>query len=323
MDPGPLAPAPKKLTLAPGPSNGRPLQQSASLGRTGAAGVLSSSAAVGEGDSGAHEAGGAGEGPLMKEKEKCARRNSLGDLQIPTRISQAQVGLRRDLDMVKEFAGYVGEIKELQQTYRALASEIQAMLDAQAHDLHHHHHKHQHQEHQPPSVPNPPPPPAKDSTHTTSSFFSALRDIRKPKRRGRSNTNSSPRSSPQHEQPKEKVMEEEQPSNSKSKEHLLAYKELASAFWGITSKYRIVWECAALLVELGGGAPDESRSSLSTKNGRSPALRVLLMNRSLSPPFRTTPPPFLLPLRVAIIRIRVRVPKHKRKLAPNYHLLPP
>jgi len=32
------------------------------------------------------------------------RRNSLGDLKIPVRISQAQVGLRRDLGMVREFA---------------------------------------------------------------------------------------------------------------------------------------------------------------------------------------------------------------------------
>ena len=32
------------------------------------------------------------------------RRNSLGDLKIPARISQAQVGLKRDLSMVREFA---------------------------------------------------------------------------------------------------------------------------------------------------------------------------------------------------------------------------
>ena len=35
------------------------------------------------------------------------RRNSLGDLKIPARISQAQVSLRRDLGMVREFAGSV------------------------------------------------------------------------------------------------------------------------------------------------------------------------------------------------------------------------
>ncbi|KAJ7433508.1 hypothetical protein B0H11DRAFT_1758852, partial [Mycena galericulata] len=32
------------------------------------------------------------------------RRNSLGDLKIPARIGQAQVELRRDLGMVREFA---------------------------------------------------------------------------------------------------------------------------------------------------------------------------------------------------------------------------
>src|SRR6266403_596270 len=35
------------------------------------------------------------------------RRNSLGDLKIPARISQAQVGLKRDLGMVREFAAEV------------------------------------------------------------------------------------------------------------------------------------------------------------------------------------------------------------------------
>jgi len=35
------------------------------------------------------------------------RQNSLGDLIIPARISQAQVALRRDLGMVREFASNV------------------------------------------------------------------------------------------------------------------------------------------------------------------------------------------------------------------------
>lgn len=35
------------------------------------------------------------------------RRNSLGDLKIPTRISQAQISLRRDLGLVREFAANV------------------------------------------------------------------------------------------------------------------------------------------------------------------------------------------------------------------------
>ena len=38
------------------------------------------------------------------DEKATPRRNSLGDLKIPARISQAQVGIRRDLGMVKEFA---------------------------------------------------------------------------------------------------------------------------------------------------------------------------------------------------------------------------
>lgn len=41
-------------------------------------------------------------------KTTTLRRNSLGDLKIPTRISQAQVSIRRDLGLVKEFAGRIG-----------------------------------------------------------------------------------------------------------------------------------------------------------------------------------------------------------------------
>lgn len=35
------------------------------------------------------------------------KRNSLGDLKIPARISQAQVGLRRDLGMAREFVANI------------------------------------------------------------------------------------------------------------------------------------------------------------------------------------------------------------------------
>ena len=38
------------------------------------------------------------------EEKTVLRRNSLGDLKIPARISQAQVGIRRDLGMVRDFA---------------------------------------------------------------------------------------------------------------------------------------------------------------------------------------------------------------------------
>ncbi|KAF8490132.1 hypothetical protein F5888DRAFT_1808270 [Russula emetica] len=56
------------------------------------------------------------------------RRNSLGDLKIPARISQAQVGLKRDLGMVREFAAEVESLKELQSVYQFLAVEAQTIL---------------------------------------------------------------------------------------------------------------------------------------------------------------------------------------------------
>ena len=41
------------------------------------------------------------------------RRNSLGDLKIPARISQAQVSLRRDLGLVREFAASVERMSHM------------------------------------------------------------------------------------------------------------------------------------------------------------------------------------------------------------------
>ncbi|OJA11883.1 hypothetical protein AZE42_10379, partial [Rhizopogon vesiculosus] len=58
------------------------------------------------------------------------RRNSLGDLKIPARISQAQIGLKRDLGMVREFATSVDKIKELQIIYHHLVAEVQAVLNS-------------------------------------------------------------------------------------------------------------------------------------------------------------------------------------------------
>ncbi|TFK45724.1 hypothetical protein OE88DRAFT_1729514 [Heliocybe sulcata] len=59
-----------------------------------------------------------------------ARRNSLGDLKgelmIPARISEAQGALRRDLELVREFAGSVDKLKQLQVTYAALVRDVQA-----------------------------------------------------------------------------------------------------------------------------------------------------------------------------------------------------
>jgi hypothetical protein len=51
------------------------------------------------------------------------RRNSLGDLKIPTRISQAQVGLKRDLGMVREFAA------EVESKYRKVDLDVSSVAE--------------------------------------------------------------------------------------------------------------------------------------------------------------------------------------------------
>jgi hypothetical protein len=65
-----------------------PGYQSVSLGRASGSG---------SGGGGGANGSGGGSGSML-------RRNSLGDLKISARISQARVGLRRDLGMVSKFA---------------------------------------------------------------------------------------------------------------------------------------------------------------------------------------------------------------------------
>jgi hypothetical protein len=93
----PLPPlSPSKLSPGKSPSQS---QQSVSLGRSTAV----NAAAAGDEATGLSLANGSGSGG----GGGLPRRNSLGDLKIPARISQAQVGLRRDLGMVREFASSV------------------------------------------------------------------------------------------------------------------------------------------------------------------------------------------------------------------------
>ncbi|KAJ7830234.1 hypothetical protein B0H14DRAFT_2807830 [Mycena olivaceomarginata] len=145
------------------------------------------------------------------------RRSSLSDLKIPARISQAQVGLRRDLSIVREFARNVEELKELQGTYQTLASEVQGILDM--HVLH-------------------PSKEEKDPACTSPTFF----------KRHCSNTSSST----------------DAPSPTIQQQSQQAYKQLTSSFYTINSKYRISWECAELLIELGGGGSSSSPPRTST-----------------------------------------------------------
>ncbi|KAH7100321.1 hypothetical protein BKA62DRAFT_250362 [Auriculariales sp. MPI-PUGE-AT-0066] len=71
---------------------------------------------------------------LEAQRELAVRRNSLGDLKgpegglkIPARISRAQVNLKRDLLLVKEFAACVDVLQRQQDTYRALFGELGAL----------------------------------------------------------------------------------------------------------------------------------------------------------------------------------------------------
>ncbi|ESK86650.1 hypothetical protein Moror_9711 [Moniliophthora roreri MCA 2997] len=159
--------------------------QSASLGRSAVSPVIASNSAI--------------------NNANVPRRNSLGDLKIPARISQAQVGLRRDLGMVREFAANVEQLKELQVAYSNLVMEVQSVLDAYASQA--------------------------SSRATSPSFFG------RPLSRVRPNSATPNGSNGQPQQ---------------------AYKQLAAAFYTINSKYRIAWECAELLIELGTGSTSPS-----------------------------------------------------------------
>ncbi|KAJ7884388.1 hypothetical protein B0H14DRAFT_2564440 [Mycena olivaceomarginata] len=157
-------------------------------------------------------------GPVLGN-EYCRRRSGRGGHRDDaSQLShQAQVGLRRDLSMVREFARNVEELKELQGTYQTLASEVQGILDM--HALH-------------------PSKEEKDPACTSPTFF----------KRHCSNTSSST----------------DAPSPTIQQQSQQAYKQLTSAFYTINSKYRISWECAELLIELGGGGSSSSPPRTST-----------------------------------------------------------
>ncbi|KAI0668022.1 hypothetical protein C8Q78DRAFT_980460 [Trametes maxima] len=125
------------------------------------------------------------------------RRNSLGDLKIPARISQAQVGLKRDLTMVRDFALSVEQLKQLQATYSILVVQVRELLND---------------------------PQESQSRPVSPSFI----HLPRPALRTRSNTNPAANPTPSRNQ-------------------------LNAAFLNIEAKYRLSWECAELLIDLGGG----------------------------------------------------------------------
>ncbi|KAF7797262.1 hypothetical protein EIP86_008455 [Pleurotus ostreatoroseus] len=140
------------------------------------------------------------------------RRNSLGDLKIPERITQAQVGLRRNLDMVRDFAANISRLKELQATYLTLVTEIQEHL-----------------------VESVPPEQGKVRAASPTLF-----GLPRPMSRARSHTN------PQFLTP---------PSREEAR-----HRELVNLFRTLENKYYLSWECAELLIELGGGPVNDEDS---------------------------------------------------------------
>ncbi|KAL1743653.1 hypothetical protein HDZ31DRAFT_40472 [Schizophyllum fasciatum] len=231
------------------------------------------------------------------------RRNSLSDLnmrrttttggglRIPARISQAQQGLRRDLGLVREFAGSVNEIRELRDTYNVLVSRVSGMLEEMRHD-------------EPPNlpasttsssgmVPSPTPPidiprggrPSQDSKRRSKESRRESIDRRRSKdgtpttpvksrtprspfgRRSRSGTASSQNapSLPSSSQPPSSSNSSIQPASDVStpvtsplptaEPATTPLAKFSSRFASINNRYMLAWECADLLIELGGGAP--------------------------------------------------------------------
>jgi hypothetical protein len=121
--------------------------------------------------------------------------------------------------------------------------EVQIVLDA--HAL-----QHQRQQQQQQSQPQ--------SRASSPSFLTGLS---KPKSRNRSNTNPQPPSSSVQTQTKQ-IQSKFQALHVQGAYHFqhpqLAYKQLASEFYTINSKYRISWECAELLIDLAGGSTNNN-----------------------------------------------------------------
>ncbi|GJE90477.1 hypothetical protein PsYK624_066140 [Phanerochaete sordida] len=156
--------------------------------------------------------------PKDKETEvPVIRRSSLGDLKIPARISQAQVGLRRDLGMVRDFATSVEQLRDLQTTYYGLVVDMRALL-----------------------VETAPPQETQPRAMSPTLFGLPL-----PGYRTRSNTNP-------------------QSSSTQAAKRAAEHRDFTMAYHGLETKYRMAWECADLLIELGGAAPVRPPSPTSS-----------------------------------------------------------
>ncbi|KAG6810622.1 hypothetical protein H0H92_011090 [Tricholoma furcatifolium] len=201
------------------------------------------------------------------------RRSSLGDLKIPERISQAQVGLRKDMERVREFAagierklsvifffslqhdadcGLFVELKELHLTYQKLVGEVQAVLDQQ----HLQQQQQQLEKQQQLERQN-------TRSATPNSFFA---NLPRPMSRNRSNTTLPPPSASTISLAQTLALSPSPASAPAAPSASVAqtYKQLASAYYTIRSKYRISWECAELLIELGSGSNAAEREPPSS-----------------------------------------------------------
>ena len=127
----------------------------------------------------------------------------------------------------------ISELKELQNTYNTLAVEFRVLLDT---------HVHLRQR-----VPLPPQPqPVERYLPPSASFPKFLTQLKsRPKLRARSNTVGSTPHSPDVYSASLDV------AITASR---VAYNRLLEAFWSINYKYRVSWECAELLIELGSGS---------------------------------------------------------------------
>ncbi|KAF5390239.1 hypothetical protein D9757_002951 [Collybiopsis confluens] len=186
------------------------------------------------------------------------RRNSMGDLKlgelkIPARISQAQVGLRRDLGMVKEFARRVEQLKSLRTAYHDLVLQVQCILDAQ------------HAEHIKQGSARAASP---SSSPLGGNIFRSLNRVRPITPTSSVSPSRSSSSANISAVPFLLSTTPDAPTRSTDTESISGgnvnqYKHLAEAFYTINSKYKIAWECAELLIELGGGPTTSSAAEPS------------------------------------------------------------
>lgn len=242
--------------LAPAPVLGPPFKVS-STERVGAGAVPTTSAPVS-----GHANGNAKPPSLVVHRSlsQTPRRSSLNDLKlkIPERISHAQRDIKRDMSDVKEFAACVEQIRNLQHIYAVMLRDLRAALsDSTTEETEH-------------TISQPQNPPRADSTTTTTTSTS-LFNLSPKKRRG-TVASTTPRISP-HPSP--------QPSPSKAdilkRKFSLAApppppqgpqpSPYAVVLNKLDNTYGIWWECAEVLMELGGSW--KNASPVSAGSGRS------------------------------------------------------